>query len=94
MNYFQGEGGAIGLAFFSGDAKYCNYGSKQSKEQENCLSNASFSAAIRSNNKMLCSEINNYHLKTVCQVYFDRDEKKCEDSMVVELSKRREKVEK
>ncbi len=93
-NYFKGEGGLISLALLSGDSKYCSYASDQKNTQGDCLNNAYFSSAVRSNNKELCAKINNPQLRTICQVYFDRDEGECVNFKNTELAKRRENIEK
>lgn len=94
INYFKGEDGALVVAIFSGDTKYCNFGSDKKNKQEVCLSNAGFFSAIRLNNKELCSRINNPNVRTNCEAYFEKDEEKCEDFFDLELPKRREPIEK
>lgn len=79
IDYFDGENASLELAFFSGKSEYCNYSSTQKIKQDVCLNNANFTSAIKSNSKESCIKVDEPYLRTICEVYFERDEKKCID---------------
>jgi hypothetical protein len=88
MPYFAGIEGLIELAFISGDNKYCGDIISQS-EKTDCNSNVAYISAIKSGLPQRCLEIENVSLRTICQLYFNKDKSICEESLKTQISQRR-----
>ncbi|MBL7130725.1 MAG: hypothetical protein ISS45_04910 [Candidatus Omnitrophica bacterium] len=77
LPYFTGEDNLLGLAFISGDERYCHTIAKE--ELQNCLDYAAYTAAIRSGDPEGCLKIKEMSLKAICKLYFNRDQDICEE---------------